>query len=468
MKDSVFWFEQKQVEPTAPLSGSIECDAVVIGGGMAGLSTAQWLREEAGLDVVVIEAKICGSGASGISSGLMNPDTELDTHQLTRRFGDEEGKFLWDAAFEGIQQVRRNIDRFKIDCGYIPADSLYVADSRLGTPEVKKEHRTRLRLGLESHFYQRKELSSVLGTDRFHAAVRFGGTFGMSALHYLQGLRDSLVKLGVRIYENSPATAIHPHEVTTGMGKVKAKHVFACLDRFGPSMGILPNNSYQQQNFIVVSEPIDPEILGSIFPAGPMLVYDEHAVYHYFRPTPDGRLILGGGLSRNAYDRKEAVPFKAGEYLKKFIRKKFPLLEQVQFTHVWPGFLGISRDLLPIAGRCFQKQESDPIYVAMCAGGMTWSLLAAQTAARIAVEGKSPFERFFAPDRSFTPIDPLTRLLPKPTSFEFSHLYTKTLLKGMPDRIARQQQWVRRTIWTLAATSAVGTLWWLQTKRRKT
>jgi glycine/D-amino acid oxidase-like deaminating enzyme len=58
-----------------------------VGGGIAGLSAAQWLSEMAStLSVCLLEAETCGAGASGRSSGFITPDSELELKDLVRRF----------------------------------------------------------------------------------------------------------------------------------------------------------------------------------------------------------------------------------------------------------------------------------------------------------------------------------------------------------------------------------------------
>ena len=445
MKQSIYWFEKSPPATLPALNENISADAVVVGGGMAGLSAAQWLVEEAGLDVVLLEGKFCGAGATGISSGLINPDTELDAHEYSRRFGDATGELLMRAAYAGVRKIRDNIERYEISCDLLQADALYVADGRLLVPEVKKEHEARRRLSFPSRYYERDQIPEVLGTDRYHAAIRYDGTFGMSGGEYARGLRDALVAQGLKVYENSPALQVGAHRVRTAGGTVSAQHVFVCVDRYAPQLGIEERDVYHQQNFIVVSEPLDEAVQKQLFPDGALLVHDTYALYHYFRLTPEGRLILGGGLSRKAYLPRRSDPAAGAQHLIRYIRQTFPVLDGVEFTHGWAGRLGLSKDLLPIAGRVPGAGTSDNggLHVALCGGGMTWSLLAGMTAAQVALEGTALLAPFFAPRRAFTPLEPLSAPLPKPIAFELSHLHAKSLLTGTPEQVAKKQRQVR-------------------------
>src|SRR5687768_934325 len=56
MREDVYWYARTERHLASRLEADIQADAVVVGGGMAGLATAQWLCERTGLDVVVVEA----------------------------------------------------------------------------------------------------------------------------------------------------------------------------------------------------------------------------------------------------------------------------------------------------------------------------------------------------------------------------------------------------------------------------
>ena len=63
----------------APLAGEISCDVVVIGGGVGGMSAAIRLAET-GADVVVLEAKALGWGASSRNAGCVTDSIAADCH----------------------------------------------------------------------------------------------------------------------------------------------------------------------------------------------------------------------------------------------------------------------------------------------------------------------------------------------------------------------------------------------------
>ncbi|MCA1601972.1 MAG: hypothetical protein LC776_10150, partial [Acidobacteria bacterium] len=103
-------------------------------------------------------------------------------------------------------------------------------------------------------------------------------------------------------------------------------------------------DNYHAQTFLTVSEPLDEDTLRAIFPEKAMLVWDTDLVYQYFRRTGDRRLLVGGGLLRHTYRRRKSHGTETVEHLTAYIRRRFPALEGVRFTHYWPGMIGITKD----------------------------------------------------------------------------------------------------------------------------
>ena len=70
---SPLWLDTAAPAPSlSPLVGSKQADVLVVGGGIAGLTTALHLAE-AGVDVALLEARHLGAGATGQSGGLVAP-----------------------------------------------------------------------------------------------------------------------------------------------------------------------------------------------------------------------------------------------------------------------------------------------------------------------------------------------------------------------------------------------------------
>ena len=115
----------KELKYFPPLTKAIKCDVLIVGGGFSGISAAaEFLRK--GLSVVLIEKNIVGGSSSGRSAGFLTPDSELELHQLVRRYGTKAAAEIWEAPCRGIERIVHTIMKHDIQCGLLKQDSLFL------------------------------------------------------------------------------------------------------------------------------------------------------------------------------------------------------------------------------------------------------------------------------------------------------------------------------------------------------
>ena len=121
-----------------PLTRDIKCDVLIVGGGFSGISAAaEFLLK--GLKVVLIEKNIVGGSSSGRSAGFLTPDSELELHQLVRRYGAQAAGEIWDAPMRGIERLVSTIKKHDIECGLLKQDSLFLGLGSGGKESVASE-----------------------------------------------------------------------------------------------------------------------------------------------------------------------------------------------------------------------------------------------------------------------------------------------------------------------------------------
>lgn len=441
MYDRPFWLEQRDQLPS--LRSDIRADAVVIGGGITGLTVAQLLADR-GRSVVVLERDTCGSGATGRSSGFITPDSELQVAQLVRRFGNDVAGRLWRHAAAACEHIRRTIGAYRVDCDFLPADSFYIAAGRSARSTIADEHEARLEVGLASSHYDNHRLTSAIDARGFDSAVRYGGTFAITPHRYAVGVRDRLIESGVRVYERSCVRSLDDDMAVTDGGSVNAGLFFVCADRDLASIGHARAAAYRVQTFLAATEPLPRDMFRRLFPDGDLLVWDTDLIYHYFRRTADDRLLVGGGRLRDTYGPPRNGTAAIGN-LQRYVQHRLPVMDGAELTHVWSGLIGVTKDFLPLAGR--DRRRAHHFY-AGCGAGIPWSVLAAQCVAA-AADGEHELEPFFDPHRAFTDVDPMQPIARKPVTFALAHAYTKGLLRGSAQQIRR-----RRPLVAVALTAA--------------
>lgn len=420
-QDQTYWYLNQAF--CKPLTKDITTDVVIVGGGMAGLSAAQAFRDK-GLSVVLLEKNFCGSGASGKSSGFITPNSELSLYQLIDTYGKDNAKKLWEFAGSGVEHIRANIQTHNLVCDFQEQDTLVVASSSGDyTKEILKEHHARKQVGYESHTYTKEQASAIIGSDSYFGALSYGNSFSIRSYAYCQEMKRVLLEQGVHIYEETPVIDIQQNLVKTLHHIVKAQHIIVCMDHYAQHISALKDRVYHVQTFLGLSAPLSHEQRKDLFPQKDFMAWDTDLIYHYFRFTPDNRLLIGGANLWDTYSSEETHNNKhMAKALTRYINSKFPELN-LSLEYIWPGLIGVSKDLFPIAGF---DQDKPSVYYITAATGLPWAAALGRYSAQQIIEKDISFETYFSPYRSFKLGSWTTKLVGHKLSFALSHYLTSS------------------------------------------
>jgi gamma-glutamylputrescine oxidase len=335
------------IEAPRSLDGSTAADVCVIGAGYTGLSTALHLRER-GLDVVLLEARRVGWGASGRNGGQVASGQRKDETELERALGKDTARALWGLAEEAKALVRELIHRHGIDCD-LGDGALIVAHKPAAARDLaaRAAHLQRAYQYDQARYVVPEELRDMLAAEGFCGGLLDAGGMHLHPLNYALGLARACRRAGVRLYEKTPVLGYSrnaPAVVRTRRGDVRATHVVvACnayLERLEPRLAgrIMPVN-----NYMVATAPLDsPRNLIR----DRVCVHDTRFVVNYFRLSADGRLLFGGG---ETYRR--SFPADIAGFVRPYLLRIFPQLAATPLEYAWGGALAVTLSRLPHVGR---------------------------------------------------------------------------------------------------------------------
>jgi len=430
MVNQNWWFTTLLIDEhrhCPPLTQDIECDVVIVGGGFCGVAAAvEFLMS--GHKVVLIEKNILGGSSSGRSAGFLTPDSELELHQLVRRYGVKAAGEIWNAPLSGIQRLVASIEKHDIKCGLLKQDSLFLGLGKGGKEAVDSELHCREEVGFsDQRTFDEQELKGILGGEGYSAGIRYGGTYGINPLACLQGFKTLLLDAGMRIYESTAMKRLEDHTVYTHAGSVKADKIIIAVDKLEESISPLANEVFHAQTFLSITEPLTDRELRVLFPGGEHLqCWDSKLVYTYFRLTADNRLLLGGGTPITTY-LKDA--FNGPRVIRKIIREfieHFPELRDLSFMQFWPGQIDATRDLLPTIAR---PPEQPHIRFVFGAVGIPWAAFTGSFTARnilgVADEDYQKYFNYFSNERKFSLPSSLGKIIGKPALFSMTNSWAK-------------------------------------------
>ena len=337
--------------PRAALAGRVDCDVCVVGGGIAGCSTALHLAEQ-GLSVVLLEQQRIGWGASGRSGGQAIFGVAAGQQKLERLIGAEGARAVWDVSVEALDLLRRLIARFAIDCDWV-SGYLLTAVKQRQQRELQDEVRELCeRYGYRSvRYLERAQLRQMLASERYLGGLYDTNSGHLHPLNYTLGLARGAEQLGVRIFEGSRATQFDPAgnaavRVPTGAGEVRARSLVLCGNVYlGPTAPALAAKIMAVATYIVATEPLGAARAGELI-TNNAAVSDMNWVLDYFRRSADQRLLFGGRVNYSGLRSFDAPGATRVRML-----RVFPQLAGVRIDYAWGGEVDITLNRAPHFGR---------------------------------------------------------------------------------------------------------------------
>ena len=289
----------------APLRGEARAQVCVVGAGYTGLGAALELASR-GISVVVLEAAEVGSGASGRNGGQLHTGQRRDQEWLERAVGQGDARALWRLAATARADLLDLIARHAIACDFRPG--LVHARHRPAGEAADDRHVEHMRSAYGYELLEpigREALAGLLGTDVYHGGVIDHGGGHLHPLNLALGLGRAAIQAGAVIHEDSRVTgwrrAGQGLEVRTGDGGgVVCDQLILTGD--GYFEGLSPTVEARVlpiHNFILATEPLGEEAAEIL--RGDVAAADSRFVVNYFRKTPDGRLLFGGGETQRQY-----------------------------------------------------------------------------------------------------------------------------------------------------------------------
>src|SRR5262245_10849716 len=171
------WFEDALAcEPPAPpsrLAGDQRFDICIVGGGFTGLWTANRLRElDAGATIAIVEADLCGSGASGRNSGGMG-HWWSKLPSLLRVLGRDDALLVLNKSVHILDDIRAFVEEQQIQCELRRGPSVWTATAKVHVGAWSGVLQAAERIGVPAPYrtLSTQELRAMFGHGPYHAGV---------------------------------------------------------------------------------------------------------------------------------------------------------------------------------------------------------------------------------------------------------------------------------------------------------
>jgi len=332
--------------PQPALAERTVADLCIVGGGYTGLWAALHAkRAQPQRDVVLLEAATVGFGASGRNGGFLAGSLTHGTANGLARFAGEM-EVLERLAAENFAALRADLEQHGIDCAYEDTGHLAVALEPHELEWLEEEAALLRRFGHEVELLDGEAVRREVASPTYLGGlwVRSGAAL-VDPARLATGLLDAALRAGVRVHEHSAALTLRDAgdaiEVATTAGAVRARRVLLATSAFPPLLRAIRRYLAPVYDYVLATEPLDAAQRAAIGWQARQGLEDLGNQFHYYRLTPDDRILWGG------YDAVYRYGGPVGGHLddhdatfatlSRNFFTTFPQLEGIRFSHRWGG-----------------------------------------------------------------------------------------------------------------------------------
>ena len=357
---SLWW---SHIEPTSPrpsLRGDVDVDVAIVGGGYTGLwSARELLRRDPHVRVCVLEAQICGFGASGRNGGWVSALFPAPASSVIDTYGLDAYTRQRLLLQEAVASLGAAADDEGIDCDFVQGGTLSFARSVLQEDRGRHYVAHAREHGVtedDLRWMEPAELRTSAWLDGSRGAAFSPHCARIQPARLVRGLAEAVERRGASIFEHTTVTKIiaghssRRAQVITTHGTVRADYVVRATEGFTPAMARQRRSVVPLYSLMIATAPLS-EAWWSDYGFGTFPTFnDERHLLIYGQRTADNRIAFGGRGSpyhfgstvEPRYDANSAV----FSQLNASLHELFPTLD-VDVTHRWGGPLAMPRNKFP-------------------------------------------------------------------------------------------------------------------------
>ncbi|OIO58017.1 MAG: oxidoreductase [Candidatus Marinimicrobia bacterium CG1_02_48_14] len=361
-------------QPQPELKEHITVDVAVIGGGFTGVATAHELKKaDPALNVALVEAKTVGYGASGRNGSFAMTVVGLGfgvTAMLRGKDYLQRAHRYMMQAVDGLEELIRTES---LNCDMIRPGFLRAATTPAYIKRIQHDVKLMNDLGFDDIYWiSQDEVRQKVNSDKYLGAMYEPRLLLINPAKLVRAERDLALRRGVQVYENTPVvtiTSTPKFTITTPRGSITAEKVVFATNGYSHLFPQMKRKQIPAFTYMIATEQLSDEQLADIGWQNYEGVEDGRNLIHYYRLTPDNRIVLGGGpvgltWGNSLYGDSDEAAWK---HLEEHLMWLFPSLKKhVKITHRWGGPFSVTVNLSPALG--YIGADKRAVYSVGCIG----------------------------------------------------------------------------------------------------
>jgi glycine/D-amino acid oxidase-like deaminating enzyme/nitrite reductase/ring-hydroxylating ferredoxin subunit len=381
-----YWRDSQEFPTFPALTTDTETEVVVVGAGIAGITTAYLLAKER-KKVLLLDAGRIANGTTGHTTAKITAQHDVIYDELINHFGTAKAEDYYQANMLAKKFIEDTINELAIECDFKQEDAyLYTIDDA-NIAKLEKEAAAYETLGINGGLVDHLPIS--LG-EKVGLVMRNQARF--HPLRYLATLLDRFVALGGKVYEETTVVDVQEDPLTVltrGGNKISCKQVVLCSHFPCYDKGFYFARLHADRSYVLAIKPKKQ------FPGGMYLSIDQPNQRSLREVTINGEnyLLVGGQSHKTG---KGICTMQHYEALEQYSRD---VLGIESFAYRWSAQDLITLDNVPYIGRLTENQRNIYVATGFRKWGMTQSTVAAQLISDLIMERDNPFETLYAPTR---------------------------------------------------------------------
>lgn len=346
---NLYWQSKSKIKDIYPyLSEDIQCDVLVIGGGISGAITTYFLAKE-GFNVVMVEKNIIGYGSTMATTALLEYQVDVDLYKLEKMIGENRAKKVYKLCLNSIDEIEKISNEIGGDTGFERKDAIYFSNKFTQKSNMLKEFIERKESGFDAEFLDSHD------TLNLHSGILTKDSSGViDPYKFTQELVSYLYNFdNVRIYENTPIENISCNydnvecKTNNGFNIVSDKVIFCAGYE---TLKYIKNTPTELvRTFIIVTKQIESlKEINTNYTAR-----DTGDPYHYIRFIDGNRIMFGGEdikISEKLTNEKYLSSIANDKYKKLYgiMQRMLNISGDTEIEYGFNGTFANTKDTLPI------------------------------------------------------------------------------------------------------------------------
>lgn len=369
-----YWIDSVKPVEYQTLKENRDTDVLIIGGGLAGISTAYNLLK-AGRKVILVEDGLIGSGETGRTTAHLTAALDDRYYDIENVFGADGSRTAAESHTAAIDWIASTVKNENIDCDFERVDGFLFLHPSDKLENLKKEFEATQKAGLKTEWVeQTHNITSYNGPS-----IRFPQQAQFHILKYLAALADAIVKMGGEIFTRSHVDNIDKKGARCNGHHITASHIVVATNSPVNDMVTMHTKQAPYRTYVIGAKIPKAKLPHSLWwDTGNLDTKWMTAPYHYVRIqryNDEYDLLISGGEDHKTGQADDEGIKEEDRYdaLESWTRQHFPAITDIVFR--WSGQVLEPLDYLAFIGK---NPGDENIYIVTgdSGNGMTHTTIA--------------------------------------------------------------------------------------------